>query len=497
MNKLITIFNSRTYGKLSFTEVNNVGLNSEGKEVILSKKKSINYIESANNFIKLIRKDKLDQIWVVSLQKWYKYEKGYWRPIHQDMINNKIIQTLGKESFNYLPKIILALKSIYLIEFLPKNLNIGFLNGVLNTSTNTFSPHSPNNYIYSIIPFNYLHIKVNKDQFTNIYSWQLFICNNNLEFVKLLFYYIHCIIFSKTQYQIFLEIQGPGGTGKSTLIKLISYLIGLDNIKSTQLHQLEHNRFETFSLINKKLIVITDSDTYGGNVNTLKAITGEDPIRIEEKNKSINLPVILNGLIIIACNEFIKSKDYTSGLSRRRITIILNNKPQVKQHLISFDSNLSLKGVFASELEFFLNYLIQLDPQDIHNFFLNIDLNPHILAIRNKVLISTNPISYFIHDSLIFKAQSQISKKELYKIYRNFCKSNGLSIISSPRFHSLFLENLKKVENYNDNFHYDHSTYFNLSLKALPSQPFSQRVPYSIGCGTSFNAQVGALLKRF
>lgn len=457
MMKFLTSF--RNYGKLTFFEEKNIGLNSVGKEVIISKNKVINYIQSANNFKKSIRKDKLDLMWVVSIQKWYKYEKGYWRPIHSDMLNNWIINVLGIESFNYQPKIILALKSIYLIESLPHNSHIGFLNGVLRTDTKRLIKHSPKNYIKGILPYNYLKDrKITKENFPNIHEWQLFVCNDNQELLKLLIYYKYCIIFSITKYQIFLEIQGPGGTGKSTFIKLISNQIGMENVISTQLKQLEYNRFETFGLVNKKLIIITDSETYTGNVSILKSITGEDPIRIEEKLKSVSVPLILNGLIIIATNEFIKSKDYTTGLSRRRITIVFNKK------LRNF--NPSINKVFSTlELEFFLNYIIQQNPNDIHNFFNLIHQHPLIVDMRNKVNIATNPISYFIDETINIYTSSSIYKSELYRIYRNFCKIHGLSVMSSPRFQNLFIENKANIHK---SFKADKFKYYNIAVYEGP-----------------------------
>jgi phage/plasmid-associated DNA primase len=54
----------------------------------------------------------------------------------------------------------------------------------------------------------------------------------------------------------------------------------------TTLEQLEKNRFETAAIYGKKLLLITDSDKYGGEVSTLKAITGGDPIRFEKKKVS-------------------------------------------------------------------------------------------------------------------------------------------------------------------------------------------------------------------
>jgi putative DNA primase/helicase len=193
----------------------------------------------------------------------------------------------------------MALKTLYILEELPDGRRyIGFQNGIYDLQIKTLIPFDSKLFIFSLIPFNFFTEppkSVNTTDFPKIYNWLKYISRDNQDILNLLIYYLYCIIHSKTNYQIFLEIIGPGGSGKSTFIKLATCLVGMNNVRNTQLSFLENNRFETAALLNKKLIIITDSETYAGNVSVLKAITGEDPLRLEEKNKPVGNPFIIRG----------------------------------------------------------------------------------------------------------------------------------------------------------------------------------------------------------
>jgi putative DNA primase/helicase len=102
--------------------------------------------------------------------------------------------------------------------------------------------------------------------------------------VQLLRTFMAALLRGPAKYQRFLHLIGPGSTGKSTFIRLLQFLVGEQNTISTDLRQLEQNRFEAAMLYRKRLAMITDSDKYGGAINTLKAATGQDPLRFERKH---------------------------------------------------------------------------------------------------------------------------------------------------------------------------------------------------------------------
>jgi putative DNA primase/helicase len=140
--------------------------------------------------------------------------------------------------------------------------------------------------------FNYLP----KAQCSTIQSWldQMVGDEGTVQLLKAL---MAATLRGPAKYQKFLHFIGPGGTGKSTFIRLEK------NTISTNLKQLEQNRFEAATLYGKRLALITDSDKYGGSINVLKALTGQDPIRLERKHIQQSGSFIFGGLVVMASIE--------------------------------------------------------------------------------------------------------------------------------------------------------------------------------------------------
>src|SRR5205085_1197443 len=118
------------------------------------------------------------------------------------------------------------------------NLN-GFLlpfeNGVLNTKTLEFKTHSPDNYTTHIIPVNYS--KEDTIENTKFSEFLASIVNYNPTRLKILRACLYLIFTNNLIYQVALYIYGPGGTGKSTFINLLIYLLGKEVTLSSSLTQ--------------------------------------------------------------------------------------------------------------------------------------------------------------------------------------------------------------------------------------------------------------------
>ena len=146
--------------------------------------------------------------------------------------------------------------------------------------------------------------------------------------VQVLRAYAKAVVTRRVDLQRYLETLGPGGTGKGTYTRLLMALVGCENTVATELKHLEANRFELSQLRGKVLMVITDAERYSGPVNALKAITGQDFVRMEEKFKAQRTEVA-PVMVVVAANEPVQSADYTSGLVRRRLAMAFRQRPAV------------------------------------------------------------------------------------------------------------------------------------------------------------------------
>ena len=255
------------------------------------------------------------------------------------------------------------------------------------------------------------------------------------DLIRFLLAWLLAVLHGWYELQKYLELIGPGGTGKSTFLNLCTMLVGKQNQFTTTLKQMEKNQFETANYKHKRLVLVTDSEAYHGDVSTLKAMTGGDKLRFEMKNKQATLPFTYTGMVTIAANEPIGSKDYTSGLTRRRISIQFNHQVTEEEKQRYPDG---LEGVFAKEMPGLINWLLTLDQQEAIRLIKSPEGSVKNQSLANEV--ETNPILGWLDDRVVWvddwKLGSYVGKsedepkrsgnyKKLYPNYQGWCADNG------------------------------------------------------------------------
>jgi len=395
----------------------------------------------------------------------YDTEKGNWHSREQLEIESEVLKYLRVQPhpLKFIISSSLIKQVVYMVKLISNKPTwptassklILVENGIINLDDpQKLIEKGPNYWIRNILPYKVDPLtKIKRSDFPAIHNWLTEITNGNEPFYKLLVYYLQAIIIGRTDLQKYLEIVGPGGTGKSTFINLAINLVGIINTAVTELKQLEGNRFETAQLRNKKLIVVTDASKYTGEAATLKAIIGQDSLRIEEKGKPISAPITIKGMIIIASNEELKPAEPSSAIYRRRISVQFNSIPTVKRELLVQGID-GPKGEFVPELGYFFQYLLQLDHKEGQDFICNYETNvPSLSEIRLNNIKNTNNIAGFalsvlqnvpIHNGarLYLGYRGSLS---IYQLYCENCKQINSQPFSLNRFGSLFNDILANV----------------------------------------------------
>lgn len=87
-------------------------------------------------------------------------------------------------------------------------------------------------------------------------------------------------------FQTFIIIQGGAGTGKSTLLNMITSLIGEDKISAVGLQDLATDKFASFGLVDKLANIRSDiSSLMIAKPDLIKQVTGDDTITVERKGE--------------------------------------------------------------------------------------------------------------------------------------------------------------------------------------------------------------------
>lgn len=271
---------------------------------------------------------------------------------------------------------------------------IPLMDGVLRKDTFKLLPHSPKYNLTWSLPIRWADRKVGCDP---IQTWMLEIMKGDRALVEVLRALLNCVIFSRANYQRYLEAIGPGGTGKGTFFRLATALIGDKNVFPSTLKNLEENRFELAAAAKAKLIIVTEAEKYGGEVNVLKAITGEDKNRIEIKGRQQKCGdgFTFNGFVMLSANEPCQNADYTSGLERRRLSVPFNvqTPPEFRR---------DLNDEFQPYLAGLLEWVLTMPEAEVRSLVVNTNKSvPTLAKVRGEALCDANPLADWLDNCIV------------------------------------------------------------------------------------------------
>jgi len=333
---------------------------------------------------------------------------------------------------------------------------IPFKNGLFDMATRNLEPITKENALTWAIPHDY-----HRGEDCPTFKWWLDLATNEDEELQaLLMCYINACLIGRADLQKFLHLLGAGGTGKSTFIRLLFAILGQSNCVTSDLKNMEENKFETACFYGKRLIAITDSDRYGGSVNVLKALTGQDFIRNERKNVQMNGTYIYTGMVVLASNEPLASTDYTSGLGRRPITVKFEHriKSEDRAKFIAAGGEEQLH----KEIPAIINWALSYTNENVTSWFLHPPQATQQAGFES--LTAQNPIAEWITDNLIpdsghwlsmgIREESRSSdgvtsftdsESKLYPNYLTWCLQNKREALALRRFKHAAIDMLKTM----------------------------------------------------
>lgn len=372
--------------------------------------------------------------------EWHSCKNGIWKPVTK----NRGLKIINEKLHEFLPSGF-GLNKLNAIEsFLKLYLSIDrwecarhlipMRNGVLNTQKMTLEPYSAAHKFNWQLPYSYdagAEISV-------IRHWLDEVTHGDEETINIIRAFFRITLIGG-DLQKFLEIIGPGGSGKSTLIRLLIILVGEGNHVTTDLKNLEANRFESAILYRKRLAIISDSSRYGGEVQVLKNITGGDPLRFEKKNQQQSAPFVYGGTVVIVSNEPIQAADYTSGLARRRLPIAFTKKI-TDEEKERWRPHGGIENVMKKELSGLLNWTLKMTDDEVNAAIGSIN---GLSKSQRLHLIETNRLAAWLDDcvvinqnyiSLVGKNCPHDEDSKLYPNYLRWCDESNVQAVALQRF---------------------------------------------------------------
>ncbi|MGK6622635.1 primase-helicase zinc-binding domain-containing protein [Citrobacter freundii] len=287
-----------------------------------------------------------------------RYEAGIWKIIPPSDFARDVaglFQRLRAPfSSGKIASVVDTLKLIIPQQDAPPRRLIGFRNGVLDTKSGIFSPHSKTHWLRTLCDVDFtppVEGETLETHAPNFWRWLDRAAGSRADKRDVILAALFMVLANRYDWQLFLEVTGPGGSGKSILAEIATMLAGEDNATSATIETLESPR-ERAALIGFSLIRLPDQEKWSGDGAGLKAITGGDAVSVDPKYRdaySTHIPAV----ILAVNNNPMRFTDRSGGVSRRRV--IMHFPEQIAPE----ERDPNLKDKIARELAVIVRQLMQ------------------------------------------------------------------------------------------------------------------------------------------
>ncbi|WP_177332010.1 DNA primase family protein [Klebsiella michiganensis] len=197
---------------------------------------------------------------------------------------------------------------------------IGFSNGVFDTRTGQFREHNKTDWllIASELPFSPPEDgETLATHAPNFWKWlRRSVASNDRKTDRVLAA-LFMVLANRYDWQLFLEVTGPGGSGKSVMAEICTMLAGKANTVSASMKALEDARDRAL-VVGYSLIIMPDMTRYAGDGAGIKAITGGDKVSVDPKHKA-PYSTRIQAVVLAVNNNAMTFSDRSGGISRRRV----------------------------------------------------------------------------------------------------------------------------------------------------------------------------------
>jgi putative DNA primase/helicase len=289
-------------------------------------------------------------------------------------------------------------------------------NGLLHLPTRTLVPHTPAFYEQHALPFDY------DPKVTNPTRWLEFLrelWNGDGEAISTLGEIMGYVLGGGTAQQKMFMLVGPKRSGKGTIGRVLTGLLGAHNSAAPTLSSLTTN-FGLSPLIGKPLAIISDA-RLGTRVDGLIAVerllsvSGEDAITVDRKYREPwtgRLPT----RFLILTNELPRFTDSSGALASRFVMLTLTETFYGRE-------DPTLTDTLLAEAPAIFNWSLEgLDRLHERGYFTQPESAQE--ALRHLEDLSS-PVGAFVRDTCEIGSAHEIEKDVLFAAWRSWCLDEG------------------------------------------------------------------------
>jgi len=376
-----------------------------------------NQILSSNKFITFIETEELfyynDGSYHKHAEAEIKQQAERIKPDISSHWNNEVISKLKVRSY----------KSMKELDKFKNYIHLN--NGLLNIKTMELEAHNPDKIVMVHIPVDY-----NPEA----------LCPNITQFFKDVLdehdifaveeFFGYCLLRDYPIQKLFMLV-GEGSNGKSTLLTLLSSLLGYENVVSLSIQEIIENKFAAANLFGKLANIYADiPKTALAETGRIKILTGGDIVTAERKFGGY-FSFTNHAKMVFSANRVPLSYDESDAFFRRWVII---NFPNTFNELQG--KGLLSRITTPEELSGLLNVAIKglkrlLDSCRFSN-------QKSTNEVREQYVRMSDSIQAFVWDCIEISPDNAIPKKDVYYAYTGYCRSKNIPIASEKTFFMRF-----------------------------------------------------------
>nr|WP_265177543.1 primase-helicase zinc-binding domain-containing protein [Aeromonas veronii] len=308
---------------------------------------------------------------------------------------------------------------------------IGFANGVYDMATHQFRPHAAADGLLNHNGIEYgarkpgENIEQHAPSFT---KWLTHAADSDIAKMERIKAALFMVLANRYDWQLFLEVTGEGGSGKSVFANIATLLAGgLRNTGSGNMIALDNARGRA-QFVDKRLIVLPDQPKYIGDGSGIKAITGGDLVEVDGKYEK-QFATVIRAVVLATNNEPMVITERNGGVARRRVIFTFDRVVSEE------DKDPLLGDKIAAELPIVIRHLLErfAEPEQARRLLLEQRNSSDALTIKRATdpvidLCSTlafmdEPMGLFMGGNSSVK---QEPKRYLYHLYLAYMEYHGL-----------------------------------------------------------------------
>lgn len=235
----------------------------------------------------------------------------------------------------------------------------------------------------------------------------------------------YCLTGDTSQQKMMLVV-GPKRSGKGTIARVLTRLIGNGNVSGPTTSSLA-GPFGLQPLIGKTLAIVSDARFHGENIATvverLLCISGEDTLTVDRKHM-ISVTMKLPTRFMFLTNEFPRLTDASGALAGRFVILRLTESFYGKE-------DIGLTDRLLNELPGILNWAIEgwRRLRERGHFVMPSSVRDVVQEIEDL----SSPVSAFVRDACIVGTGHRVSVDSLYVAWKRWCEDEGRQAVTTKQ----------------------------------------------------------------